>query len=198
MKLLSTQDGQLLVHLAREAIKANLTEGKTIKPPERDEALNEKRGVFCTLKNHVNGELRGCIGLPYPTMPLGEAVIEAAISSATRDPRFPSMTLDEFEEVLVEITVLTPPEKLSGLRKELPESVEAGKHGLIVRSGFASGLLLPQVATENNWDSKKFLDMTCWKAGLPEGCWLEKDTEVFAFEGQIFKESAPNGKVLSG
>lgn len=196
MKLLSEQDGALLVHLARDAIKTYLTESKAIGFPERDEALKEKRGVFCTLKNYVNGNLRGCIGLPYPTKALGAAIIEAAISSATNDPRFPPMSLDEFEEVVVEITVLTPPEKLEGSHSEFPSKVEVGKHGLIVKSGFASGLLLPQVATENNWDAKKFLDMTCWKAGLPESCWQDEDKEMYCFEGQVFTEKLPNGKVV--
>lgn len=194
MKLLSEQDGSLLVHLARKAIKTYLTESKLIQPPELDEALKEKRGVFCTLKNHVNGNLRGCIGLPYPTMPLGKAVIEAAVSSATNDPRFPKMTLDEFDEVVLEITVLTPPEKLECPPEQIPEKVQTGKHGIIIKQESASGLLLPQVATENNWNSEKFLEMTCWKAGLEKNCWKESD--VFLFEGQVFKETMPNGKII--
>ena len=147
------------------------------------------------MKNHVNGELRGCIGLPYPTKALGKAVVDAAVSSATGDPRFLPMSLDEFEEVVVELTVLTPPEKMEGPPLEFPKKVKVGKHGLMVKRGMAGGLLLPQVAMENNWDSKKFLDMTCWKAGFAEGCWHFDATEVYWFEGQIFKELTPNGKI---
>jgi hypothetical protein len=158
--------------------------------------LDEERGVFCTLKNYALNTLRGCIGLPYPTKPLAEAVVDAAISSATSDPRFKQVSLDEFAETTVELTVLTPPSPLDGKREEFPKQVEVGKHGLIVKKGFASGLLLPQVATENNWDSEKFLEMTCWKAGLPNEAWKQKDCEVYTFEGQIFREKEPQGKIL--
>ncbi|MCD4739705.1 TIGR00296 family protein [archaeon] len=196
MELLTDQDGQLLVHLARESIQAYLTENRIVKPPERDQMLKEKRGVFCTLKNYVTGNLRGCIGLPYPEMPLGQAIVEAAISSATSDPRFSAMSLDEFEEVVIEVTVLTPPEKIETLRENLPSKIEIGKHGLIIKKGFNSGLLLPQVAEEQECNPEQFLDMTCCKAGLSSGCWKQEDCEVFSFQGQIFKELSPHGQII--
>jgi hypothetical protein len=195
MKLLSRQDGETLVKLARQTIKTYLSE-ETIVDVPNVAAFNEKRGVFCTLKT-VAGELRGCIGLPYPTKALGEAVVDAAVASATRDPRFYTLTLKELDSIVIEVTVLTPPEKLEGPHDKFPAKVKVGKHGLIVQSRLGSGLLLPQVATENEWDSTKFLDMTCWKAGLPEGCWKQDNTEVFCFEGQIFKEASPNGKIVA-
>ncbi|MCD6414063.1 MAG: TIGR00296 family protein [Candidatus Diapherotrites archaeon] len=195
MELLSLEQGEFLVKLARNAIAVYLAKGETLKPPEHSALLDEKRGVFCTLKT-TDDELRGCIGLPYPVKPLAEAVIDAAVSSATRDPRFPPVEAPELDNLIVELTVLTKPEKIEGPREELPKKVVVGKHGLIVQYGFTSGLLLPQVATENNWDSREFLDMTCWKAGLPKSCWQRDDVEVLAFEGQVFKEETPGGKVI--
>lgn len=195
MELLTLKQGEFLVRLARDTITTYLAKGEILEPPEHEQVLDEKRGVFCTLKT-ADGELRGCIGFPYPVKSLVEAVIDAAISSSTRDPRFPPVEARELDNLIVELTVLTKPEKLGGPREKLPEKVIVGKHGLIVQYGFTSGLLLPQVATENNWDSKEFLDMTCWKAGLPPGCWQRNDVEVYVFEGQIFKEETPGGKIV--
>jgi uncharacterized protein (TIGR00296 family) len=104
------------------------------------------------------------------------------------DPRFPPVTREEFNEVSIELTVLTMPEALHVKPAELPTHVEVGRHGLIVKKGMYQGLLLPQVATEYNWTAEEFLCQTCWKAGLPQDAWLEAETEVSTFEGQIFKE----------
>ncbi len=88
----------------------------------------------------------------------------------------------------IELTILTTPQVLKVEPEKLPEQIEIGKHGLIVKRGIYQGLLLPQVATENRWSAEEFLCQTCWKAGLPQDAWLLKDTEVSTFEGQIFKE----------
>jgi hypothetical protein len=134
------------------------------------------------------GTLRGCIGYPYPVFKLKDAIIDAAISAAVGDPRFPPVTKREFEDVTVELTVLSMPRVLKATPKELPTHVEIGRHGLIVKKGMYQGLLLPQVATEYNWSPEEFLCQTCWKAGLPQDAWLDEDTEVSTFEGQIFTE----------
>ncbi len=99
------------------------------------------------------------------------------------------------DEIIVEVTVLTPPEKIDAKPKDLPNHVEIGRHGLIVKMGPFSGLLLPQVAVEYNMDSEEFLSETCMKAGLPPDCWLT-GAEVYRFEGQIFKEKEPRGEVV--
>ncbi len=165
--------------LARKIIEDHFA-GKETEVP-----LDEKAGVFVTLKK--NGELRGCIGIPYP-MNLGLALKEAALG-AIRDPRFPPVRKEEMKEVRVEVSVLTPPERVKDPLKE----VEVGRHGIIVRCGPYSGLLLPQVPVEEGWDLKEFLDYGCLKAGLPPGCW--KNCEVYRFEAEIFEETSPDGKV---
>jgi uncharacterized protein (TIGR00296 family) len=189
---LTLEEGRRAVKLARKAIEEYLANRKIIK--ERLEGVfSQKRGVFTTLIKH--GELRGCIGFPYPIKRLDEAIIESAISAAVDDPRFEPVRLREMNEIIVEITILTEPEKINAKPQDLPKFVEIGKHGLLVKKGLFSGLLLPQVAVEFGFDSEEFLSQTCMKAGLPPDCWLT-GAEVYRFEGQIFKEVEPGGDVI--
>jgi uncharacterized protein (TIGR00296 family) len=190
--LLSLEDGKKAVKLARKAIETYL-EKRVVINDRLSGVFEQKRGVFTTLTKH--GELRGCIGFPYPIKRLDEAIIESAISAATNDPRFPPVKLEEMDEIIVEVTVLTPPEKLNVKPTELPKHIEIGRHGLMVKYGIYSGLLLPQVAVEYNFDEEEFLSQTCLKAGLPPDCWLA-GAEVYRFEGQIFKEVEPRGDVV--
>ena len=187
MSMLTEEEGKLGLQLARAAIKEYLGDNNRITAPDDLPAsFEEERGVFVTLNKY--GDLRGCIGYPDPVFKLKNAIIDAAISAAVSDPRFPSVTLDEFEDVTMELTILTTPEELKVKPKDLPEQIEIGRHGLIMKKGTYQGLLLPQVATEYNWSAEEFLCQTCWKAGLPADAWLEEDTEVSIFEGQIFRE----------
>ncbi|WP_456469076.1 TIGR00296 family protein [Archaeoglobus sp.] len=192
VKLLTQEEGEKAVKLAREAIETYLDERKVLHK-RLEGVFAEKRGVFTTLTKH--GNLRGCIGFPYPIKRLDEAIIESAIAAAVDDPRFDPVRLSEMDKIIVEVTVLTPPEKIDAKPKDLPQHVEIGRHGLIVKMGPFSGLLLPQVAVEYNMDSEEFLSETCMKAGLPPDCWLT-GAEVYRFEGQIFKEKEPRGKIV--
>jgi len=193
MKLLTLREGEKAVRLARKSIETFLSEGKKIW--ERfDGVFCEKRGVFTTLTKQ--GELRGCIGFPYPIKRLDEAIIESAISAAINDPRFSPVRLEEMGEIEVEVTILTPPERVKTSPKERSNAIEIGKHGLMIRFGAYSGLLLPQVAVEYGMDEEEFLTHTCLKAGLPPDCWLMEDVEIYTFEGQIFKEKEPRGMIV--
>ena len=185
MPKLSQEEGKRLVCLAREAITASLLRGERVAAT----GSTERRGVFCTLKTH-HDVLRGCIGLPYPTKPLAEAVVDAAISSATGDPRFKPLEAEELGEIKIELTVLTTPQELTCPKKEIPGKIKIGTHGIIIDAPHSSGLLLPQVATENGpWSAVEFLEATCWKAGLPPNAWKEEKVKVSLFEGQIFSEA---------
>ncbi len=196
---LNLEEGRSLVQLARLAITTYLEENRTLRTPqETPEKLRRKSGVFVTLNTvRPAHELRGCIGFPYPTEPLVNATIKAAIYAATEDPRFPPVTLDEFRSsVAVELTVLTPPQDLEIRdRKILPEMITVGRHGLIVEGMGNSGLLLPQVASEWHWDASEFLTNCCLKAGLPPDSWLLDGVKVKTFEGEIFEEVQPAGEV---
>ena len=185
MNLLTADEGEIALRLARGAIE-NIITKKPNPVLSLTPVFREKRGIFVTLTK--GGDLRGCIGFPYPVMPLGDAIGDAAVAAATGDPRFPPVRKDELASIRLEVTILTVPVPLEGDPGTRSEKVEVGRHGLIVRGRGMSGLLLPQVATEYGWDSMTFLDHTCIKAGLPERCWTHAAIEILTFEGQIFSE----------
>jgi len=185
MIALTSEEGGVAVRLARTALETELSGGTFTLPP-LPRIFSEMRGVFVTLTEE--GDLRGCIGLPYPVMPLGEGIVHAALSAALEDPRFRPVRADDLSGIAIEVTILSEPEPLACLPSERPEHVEVGRRGLILSGSGRSGLLLPQVATEYGWDARAFLDHTCTKAGLPPGCWRRDDVEAFTFEGQIFHE----------
>ncbi|WP_298669082.1 TIGR00296 family protein [uncultured Methanofollis sp.] len=185
MFALTSEEGGTAVRLARDALEKSLR-GEEFTLPPLSRIFSEKRGVFVTLTR--DGSLRGCIGLPYPVMPLGKGIVHAALSAALEDPRFPPVRVAELPKIRVEVTVLTVPEPLACLPEERAGHVEVGRHGLVLAGHGRSGLLLPQVAPEYGWDAEEFLDHTCLKAGLPPGCWKRGDVEVATFEGEIFHE----------
>lgn len=194
----SIEEGEYLVKLARETIEGYLSDGKVLETPEdMPEKLMERTGVFVTLKSYPEDDLRGCIGYPEPIMPLGEATIKAAISSATKDPRFKPVSSAEFDHITVEISILTPPElieveKPTGYLTE----IEIGRDGLIVEKGMFRGLLLPQVPVEQGWNKEEFLSGTCMKAGLMPDSWYDLETRVYKFSGKVFSEIEPKGEVI--
>lgn len=185
MMLLSEEDGRIGVSLAREALRAAVLHTK-LTPPPLPPVFSEKRGVFVTL--NMDGDLRGCIGIPLPVMPLKEGIIEAAHSAALRDPRFNPVSPEELPLIALEVTILSVPEEITAPPAGRADEIEVGKHGLIVQGRGRSGLLLPQVASEYGWNAVEFLDHTCRKAGLPPGCWRDEQVSVLRFEGQIFSE----------
>jgi len=197
---LTLDEGKILVKLARTAVEEYLKTRKPISVPEGlPEKLLQPCGVFVTINTvESNGEkeLRGCIGYPYPTTPLAQAVIDSAISSATQDPRFYPLSLDELDKVVFEVSVLTPPQLVEVEKpSEYHSKIKVGEDGLIVERGFYKGLLLPQVPVEWNWDEEEFLCQCCIKAGLPPDSWLIKGTKVYKFQAIIFEEEKPKGEV---
>jgi AmmeMemoRadiSam system protein A len=172
-----------LVQVARESIVEYCTRGQKPTPRFPDPVCRMPRGVFVTLTR--DEALRGCIGLPWPVLPLEEATIEAA-ALATRDPRFPPLTSAEVPHVRVEVSVLTVPEPVEA--GQALERVRVGRDGLIVRWGEVQGLLLPQVAARYGWDAETFLAHTCRKAGLPAEAWRWPDVQIFTFHVEIIQE----------
>ena len=156
------------------------------------------RGVFVTLNivGPVGSSLRGCIGFPYPIKRLDDAIREAAVAAASEDPRFPPVSKRELGSILIEVSVLTLPRDLDVPRREMPSHVRIGVDGLIISRHYASGLLLPQVATEFGMDQVEFLSQACVKAGLPPDAWLDPATRVQVFQAEIFAEKKPRGEVV--
>jgi len=196
---LSLNEGKFLAELARKAVAEYLKTGKSIRVPENVlKKLQQLSGVFVTINSVKNGEkeLRGCIGYPYPTTPLAQAVIESAISSATQDPRFYPLSLSELDHVVFEVSVLTPPQMIEVKKtNEYPSKIKVGEDGLIVERGMFKGLLLPQVPVEWEWDEEEFLCQCCIKAGLPPDNWLLDGTKIYKFQAIVFEEERPKGEV---
>ncbi|MEM2099057.1 MAG: TIGR00296 family protein [Candidatus Bathyarchaeia archaeon] len=196
---LTIDDGTFLVQLARDTVTNYLKTGKRIKVPENTpKKLFERCGVFVTINQLENGDkqLRGCIGFPYPTKPLVEALIESAIEAATQDPRFYPLSVHELESVVFEVSVLTPPKEVNVQKPvEYLDKIKVGEDGLIVEKGAYKGLLLPQVPVEWGWDEEEFLCQCCIKAGLPPDSWLTPGTKVYTFQALVFEEETPKGKI---
>lgn len=193
---ISEKDGQILVKTARMVVTDYLKNGsKTELGKKFQEDFSFNSGVFVTLNNPLG--LRGCIGYPLPDKKLFNALEEAAISAATEDPRFPPVKFEELDSITFEVTVLTPPTKIEvSDSQEYLSKIKIGQDGLIVKYGYNSGLLLPQVPVEYGWNEKEFLEYTCEKAGLPKEYWQKEDVEILKFEGIVFKEKDPNGEII--
>ncbi len=180
--MLNNEQKQILLKLARDTIEKYVTQGIILKYENKDPVLNEKCGAFVTI--HNKGKLRGCIGMIEGIQELYKTIIEMAIEASTNDPRFSPVTPEELNEIDIEISVLTPPEKIQSI-----DEIILGKHGVIVRKGMRSGVFLPQVAIETGWDKKTFLEQLCMgKAGLTKDAYLDKETEIYIFDAEVFKE----------
>jgi uncharacterized protein (TIGR00296 family) len=191
----SDEDGRLAVMLARAAIDYSVLD-KAMPDIDLPDVFQKKSGAFVTLNTHPDHDLRGCIGYPTPHYHLLVSILKGA-EGATTDPRFPPLRGDELDAVVVEVSLLTPPELIEvDNPKEYLEKVMVGRDGLIAEKGMNRGLLLPQVPVEWGWDAAEFLAHTCNKAGLPSDAWLDDSTKVYSFRGEIFTETEPRGEVI--
>lgn len=193
---LSDIDGKELVQTARLVVTELLiNKNKKKMSDDFQSKFSFRSGVFVTLND--NSGLRGCIGFPLPQKRLCDALVDAAIAAATEDPRFSAVKQSELDKITFEVTVLTPPTAIKVSDPlEYPAQIKIGRDGLIVKYSAFSGLFLPQVPVEYGWTEEEFLGHTCEKAGLPRYMWKDPNTEVLRFEGIIFKEETPNGKVI--
>ena len=192
--MLSDYDGEIAVRYAR-AVVENHVAGRAIPEFEFGEVFGKKMGAFVTLNTYPDKMLRGCIGIPEPIMALKDAIHESAVS-ATRDPRFPPLSKNEVDKIVVEVTALTPPQPIEVENPaDYVKHIEVGRDGLIAERGFWRGLLLPQVPVEYGWDAGQFLSQTCVKAGLPPDAWMDGETKIYRFQGEVFSETEPYGEV---
>ncbi|MGV8086459.1 MAG: AmmeMemoRadiSam system protein A [Candidatus Woesearchaeota archaeon] len=181
---LNANDQKLLLNLARNALISSFNDSD----PDVSKVghLTQLRGCFVTL--HKNNKLRGCIGFPKPILPLYEQIIAATKAAAFDDPRFDPLTKEELKNVIIEISILTKPELIKVKNPdEYLTSIIIGKDGLIIK-GKSSGLLLPQVATEYNFDVKQFLECLCEKANLDKDSWKNSENKIYKFHAEIFSE----------
>jgi len=181
--MLSDKDATVLLTIAREAI-VNHVNGRQYQPAPREErSLVQKAGCFVTIRQ--DDQLRGCIGSFQTERPLFQEVAAMAVASASKDPRFHPLEESELDRFRLEISVLSPLEKIEEI-----DQIEVGTHGIYIEKNFSRGVLLPQVATDYGWDRNTFLQQTCIKAGLPTDAWLAADADIYIFSAQIIKENS--------
>lgn len=181
---LTKDEKQMLLQIARQSIEYHL---KNEKIPEFNNilpALKQPQGAFVTLRR--NHQLRGCIGrIIEEKQPLYQVVSQMAVAAAVDDNRFLSVSLDEIKDINIEISVLSPVKKI----KDPIQEIEIGKHGVIVQQGPHSGVFLPQVATENNWELDEFMGQLCQqKAGLSKDAWKTGEIDIYVFSAEVFSE----------
>ncbi len=186
MYLLTPDEGRLALTAARIYTETAVIDDASSPDTPFPAIFSELLGVFVTLTK--NGTLRGCIGYPYPVLPLKDALKDAAVHAALHDPRFPAVTPEELGEIRIEVTILSKPEPLTCPAAVRPSQITVGRHGLTAQLGGRSGLLLPQVATEYNWTAEEFLNQACIKAGLRPDTWKNDECIIKTFEGQLFTE----------
>jgi len=197
MERITKEHAEVMVREARRTIEHYMRTGKLARA-QLPKDIDIPVGVFVTLKkDRKSGErLRGCIGFPEPIYEFSRALAKAAVSAAFSDPRFPPVEEEELSDISIEVSLLSAPHPLEVPRKELPSAIEVGKHGIVVERGINKGLLLPQVAVEEGWDSEELLAYACLKAGLAPDSWLDERTKVCIFTATVFKELEPNGEVV--
>ena len=177
--VINEDDRKQLLVLARQALEARV---KRMRLPEVEPigVFALRRGAFVTI--HAGGDLRGCLGRLGADAPLARTIAHLGAAVADSDPRFGPVAVSELPDIEIEISVLTPEEPATSI-----ESIEIGRHGLIIEEHYARGLLLPQVAVEHRWDRETFLAHTCRKAGLPRDAW-KNGARILTFEAEVFGE----------
>ena len=179
--VLTDAEKKTLLRMARETLTGYLKSGRMPAYSVTEPGLLQKAAAFVTLRRR-DGDLQGCIGRLDDAEPLYCTVQECAVSAATRDCRFtPVSHVAQLNDLVIEISALSPFRRISDVQE-----IEVGRHGLLIRKGFNSGLLLPQVASERNWSRDEFLRAICMKAGLPPNAWQQAELSVFTAE--VFEE----------
>ncbi len=187
-KVLTSEEGSMLVSLARESIITSFHSKELTIPEKHKKIFFFPTGVFVTLRKF--GRLRGCLGYARTDQPLYESLISAARSAAFQDPRYPPLRQSELPKIELEISLLTEP---TALNKATPadvlRSITVGKDGIILSNNNFSGLMLPQVAEKGSWSTEDFLKYTCTMFGLNEAAWLDPNSRLYKFRANVFTES---------
>ena len=194
--MLSPEQGEKLVKLARQAISFHVSKKKLKIEEDVKREFPRLSGAFVTLEKE--GILRGCIGVVNAVYPLYQAVADSAVSAAFSDPRFPHLDREELDKITISVSALTNPGAIIVRNPEdYVKHIQIGRDGLLIKGVFNSGLLLPIVAVEQNWDALTFLEQTCLKAGLPADTWRDFNAcRVYKFQTEVFSEKSPNGEVV--
>jgi uncharacterized protein len=180
MRCLSEAEREAILELARQAVTEAVCRNRPLQEIPKTGVFDERRGVFVTL--HVAKRLRGCIGTIEPKERLGESIARCAAGAALDDPRFSRMRPEEIAHLEIEVSLLTPLQRIE------PEQIEIGRHGLMIEQELHRGLLLPQVAVEHKLNKEQFLRETCYKAGLRPDAWKDPATRIYGFSCEIVSD----------
>jgi len=180
--MLSNEIRKYLLRLARTAIESKLIGENLIPQKAEFPILDKKQGAFVTLNK--DGNLRGCIGYILAFKPLYNTIIDVAKAAAFDDPRSPKLEINELLECEIEISIISEMIPVSSI-----DEIKVGRDGLLLKNGIYSGLLLPQVAIEWEWNKIEFLEQTSRKAGLNRNAWKEKGSQLFRFTAEVFREN---------
>jgi len=179
---------KFLLKLARQTLEHYFSTGKVLKADMSDKELLEKRGTFVTLHTR-DGQLRGCIGHIEPVREIYKDVIENALAAAFEDTRFAPLEKLEMENIKIEISVLTQPQRLIYTSTDdLLNKLQPLRDGVIIRKGRYGATYLPQV-WEDLGDKAEFLSSLCLKAGLQANEWRTGQLEVLTYQAEVFYES---------
>lgn len=189
---LNDEEESLLLRIARDTLETWVREGQRVELSgyELTDTMREKHAAFVTLR--VKGRLRGCVGYTSNREPLANTVQDNVINAASRDTRFPPVEPEELDDIRIEISALTPGDSPETPFKAIHDISEIviGRDGLYIeRPPSRGGLLLPQVAVEEDWDVHEFLTAVCHKAGYPSEAWQATDTRLYRFSAQVFSEA---------
>ena len=197
MRRFSGEEGERLVREARNSIEL------FISSPIFNKRLIERRlsdfddeiGVFVSIEHYPTGSQRGRMGFIRPIGKIKKLLPEAAIAASTEDPRHVPISHLEFDEIIVEVDLLTRLIKLAGRSEDIKKSVKIGRDGLMLTYGYHSNLILPMEAISKGWNAEDLLNELCEGAGLEKHLWKSHDITIYKFHSQVFKETSPRGIV---
>jgi len=188
-------DGTAAVQYARSVITDEVLLTRRSCDIRLPPSFSEPSGVFVTINTYPTLALRGCIGYIEPVYSLQEA-LEYAARSACHDPRFLDLEGYELSDIVIDVTVLTPPRPIVVKDKEeLLKAIKIGRDGLVIEYKGRKAVFLPQVPVDWGWNVTEYLQNLCEKAGLDNDAWKEKGCKVLSFRGRLFREISPDGEV---
>ena len=196
MAIIKANDGKFLVKYARDIIENYFRGAETKVPEKKKELLSTSKGIYVIFKGFPNGYLRGSAGYPDAILPLDKAIQELTIKAATMDRRYHPIKRNELKDVIIEISILSEPEKLDVSSKDHLDKIKIGRDGLIVEYGGLKSVMLPQFSLEQRWSAKELLSLACSRADIKPDVCSSESTILYRFRADIFTEVEPRGKVI--
>lgn len=191
-------EGRELVSAARNSIELFLRNPHFTKSLVKKSMspFRKRNGVFVTLRHYPTKELRGMSGFIEPMQDVGELVVDAAISAAFEDRRFIPISINELQHLIIEVSIISNPQQLTGSKLARSKAIELGRHGLILEYGTRKGIVLPRSYAKFHESKKHMLEEACKSAGIGTNLWAQPMIKLYKFESTIFAEETPEGNVV--